>query len=473
VLNHTVDNGDLLPAVHAGVRWYELRRQGGPWSIFQQATHAPDDDHRWIGSVAMDQQGNLAVGSNVSGPSRFPSLVYAARLASDPLGTLSAETTIQEGGGSQTGFIFWGDYSQMTLDPTDDCTFWYVGAYQPVTSVNQAWSQRIAAFRVPSCPRAATSLTYTGATTQDFHDSTTLSATLKNTFAGYAVANQTVTFHLGTQTCSGVTALSGAVSCSLAIDQAAASYPLTADFSGTPQLNSTNFTGTFVVAHEETTTTYTGPSVIANGSVATLSGVLKEDGATPIAGRTLTLTIGSGATGQSCAGLTDATGTASCTISVAQPLGPAVLSASFAGDGFYQASSASGAATLFEFLTRGAFVVGNLSAAGVVDFWGANWATQNALSAGTAPALFKGFADSLGAQPPVCGTTWTTHPGNSSKPPDKIPAYIGVLVSGAVTQSGSTMAGSVLRIVVVRTAGGYASDPGHAGMGTVIATYCQ
>src|SRR5262249_3611790 len=87
VLNHTVADGALCPAVHAGVRWYELRRNGGAWSIFQQATHVPDSDHRWIGSVAMDQQGNLAVGYNVSG-ARFPSLAYSFRLAGDPPGTL-------------------------------------------------------------------------------------------------------------------------------------------------------------------------------------------------------------------------------------------------------------------------------------------------------------------------------------------------------------------------------------------------
>ena len=473
VLNHTVDNGDLAPNVHAGVRWYELRRQAGPWSIFQQSTFAPDGSHRWIGSAAMDQQGNIAVGYNVSGTSRNPSLAYAFRLAGDPLGTLSDETTIQEGGGSQTGFIFWGDYSQMTLDPTDDCTFWYVGAYQPSTSATQNWNQRIAAFRLPACPLAATSLTYTGATTQDYHDSVTLSATLLNTFANYPVAGQTIHFGLGAQSCNGVTDITGAASCSLIVNQAAGNYPLTAAFAGTAQLQPANIASTFIVTHEETTTTYTGPTVIANGFTATLSGVLKEDGVVAISGRNLTLTIGSGPTAQSCVGVTGVTGQASCSILVAQPLGPNTVSAGFAGDAFYAPSSDSANTILFEFLTTGSFVVGDLSAAGPVTFWGSNWAAVNALTGGAAPPAFKGFAATLTAQPPACGITWTTPPGNSSKPPATIPGYMAVLVSSGVAKSGSAISGNAPKIVIVQTAPGYAGNPGHPGTGVIVATLCQ
>ena len=473
VLNHTVDNGDLAPDVHAGVRWYELRRQAGPWSIFQQSTFVPDSDHRWIGSAAMDQQGNIAVGYNVSGTSRNPSLAYAFRLAGDPLGTLSDETTIQEGGGSQTGVIFWGDYSQMTLDPTDDCTFWLVGAYQPSTSATQNWNQRIAAFRLPACPLAATSLTYTGAHTQDYHDSVTLSATLLNTFANYPVAGQTIHFGLGAQSCNGVTDITGAASCSLIVNQAAGNYSLTAAFAGTAQLQAANTASTFIVTHEETTTTYTGPTLIANGLTATLSGVLKEDGIVAISGRKLTLTIGSGPTAQSCFGVTGMTGQASCDILVAQPLGPNTVSAAFAEDAFYAPSSDSATTILFEFLTTGSFVVGDLSAAGQVTFWNSNWAAANALTAGTAPPAFKGFADALSAEPPTCGVTWTTRPGNSSKPPAAIPGFMAVLVSSGVAKSGSAVSGNGTKIVIVQTAPGYAGNPGHPGSGIVVATLCQ
>jgi uncharacterized repeat protein (TIGR01451 family) len=150
VFNQTVDAGDVPD--HGAPRWYELRKSGNnPWSIYQQSVYAPDADHRWIGSVAMDQAGNMAMGYSTSGTSTFPSVRVADRLAGDPLNTMTEEVEIQAGSGSQTGFIFWGDYSQMDLDSADDCTFWYTGTYQPVTSPNQSWATRVAAFRFPGC----------------------------------------------------------------------------------------------------------------------------------------------------------------------------------------------------------------------------------------------------------------------------------------------------------------------------------
>lgn len=150
VFNQTVDAADVPN--HGAPRWYELRKSGGnPWSINQQNTYAPDATHRWIGSIAMDQAGNMALGYTASSTSVFPSVRVATRLAGDPPSTLPDETEIQTGSGSQTGFLFWADYSHMDLDPADDCTFWYTGTYQPVTSALQTWATRIAAFRFPGC----------------------------------------------------------------------------------------------------------------------------------------------------------------------------------------------------------------------------------------------------------------------------------------------------------------------------------
>jgi uncharacterized repeat protein (TIGR01451 family) len=146
--NQTVDAGN--PANHAGIRWYELRKSGGSWSIFQQGTLAPDADHRWLGSLAMDQAGNMALGYNVSG-SVFPSIRIAGRLAGDLPGSMSEALTMKAGSGAQTGFVLWGDYSHMSLDPVDDCTFYYVGAFQPVTSNLQSWATQIGTLRFPSC----------------------------------------------------------------------------------------------------------------------------------------------------------------------------------------------------------------------------------------------------------------------------------------------------------------------------------
>ena len=150
VFNQTVDAADV--ADHGAPRWYELRKSGNnPWAINQQQTYAPDADHRWVASAGMDHAGNRAVGYTASGTATSPSVRIAARLATDPLSTINEEISIQAGGGSQTGFVFWADYSHMDIDPADDCTFWFTGTYQPITSAMQSWNTRITAFRFPGC----------------------------------------------------------------------------------------------------------------------------------------------------------------------------------------------------------------------------------------------------------------------------------------------------------------------------------
>lgn len=142
----------------AGMRWYEIRRTAGAYSVHQQGTYAPNDGvHRWMGSVAMDKQGNVAMGySVVNGINVFPGIRYTGRLAGDPLGQMTqGEGTIINGSGVQTTTNSrWGDYTSLNLDPVDDCTFWYVNEYY--TAAGQAssaagWQTRIASFRLPGC----------------------------------------------------------------------------------------------------------------------------------------------------------------------------------------------------------------------------------------------------------------------------------------------------------------------------------
>ncbi len=121
----------------------------------------------------------------------------------------------------------------------------------------------------------------------------------------------------------------------------------------------------------------------------------------------------------------------------------------------------------------GSFVIGDKNAAigTEVTFWGAQWWKLNSLSGGTAPAAFKGFAKNPST--PICGTNWSTDPGNSVPPPaGPLPTYIGVIVASSIGKSGSTITGNILDIVIVRTDAGYAPNPGHAGTGTVVATVC-
>ncbi len=153
VLNHTVNAG----SGKAGVRWYEVRNPGGSPTIHQQGTFAPDGDNRWMGSIAMDRRGNMALGYTVASSSVYPSVRYTGRLAGDPLGTMpQEEVSLVAGGGSQTSSYYrWGDYSMMGVDPVDDCTFWYTQEYYATTS-NSGWRTRIGSFRFPSCVAADT-----------------------------------------------------------------------------------------------------------------------------------------------------------------------------------------------------------------------------------------------------------------------------------------------------------------------------
>ncbi len=149
VLNHTVD---VDGTNHAGVRWYELRDSGSGWSVYQQGTYAPDGDNRWMGSAAMDKAGDIALGYSISSSSTYPGIRYAGRTPADPLGTLGqAEQTLMAGSGSQThSAARWGDYSAMSIDPADDCTFWYTQEYYQTTS-SAGWQTRVGAFKFPGC----------------------------------------------------------------------------------------------------------------------------------------------------------------------------------------------------------------------------------------------------------------------------------------------------------------------------------
>src|SRR5947208_10669011 len=143
----------------AGARWYEIRRSGGSYSVYQQGTYAPNDGvRRWMGSISQDKNGNMAlVYSVVNGVDVYPGIRYTGRLAGDPLGEMTlGEGVIINGSGVQTNTNSrWGDYTDMTVDPTDDCTFWYVNEYYQTTQPppDRNWQTRIASFKLPGCQK--------------------------------------------------------------------------------------------------------------------------------------------------------------------------------------------------------------------------------------------------------------------------------------------------------------------------------
>jgi hypothetical protein len=121
----------------SGIRWYELRQTGTAWSIHQQGTYAPDAENRWMGSIAMDDNGSIGMAYAVAGPGEYPSLRYTGRYSSDPLGTMPFAEVTAKAGVSACPHNRWGDYGQTSLDPSDGMTFWHTGMWEGAGGTDQ------------------------------------------------------------------------------------------------------------------------------------------------------------------------------------------------------------------------------------------------------------------------------------------------------------------------------------------------
>jgi hypothetical protein len=149
---HSVRAGGTNAKPVAGVRWYEIRNPFGTPSIYQQGTFGPADSvSRWMGSIAMDKNGSIALAYSASGSTTFPGIRYTGRLSTDALGTMGqGEGIMYAGTGYQSGVNRWGDYSNLSVDPVDDCTFWFTTEYN--NSKGWAWGTKIGSFKLPGCP---------------------------------------------------------------------------------------------------------------------------------------------------------------------------------------------------------------------------------------------------------------------------------------------------------------------------------
>ena len=340
--------------------------------------------------------------------------------------------------------------------------------------------------------REDTTSTYTGPAEKDYHDAFTASGTLLDADSSAPIMGRTLSFTLGaSDSCSAATGGAGSASCSITPSQVPAVYNMVTAFAGDTYYEPSSDTDSFTITKEETVTTYNGPTVILQGaSGVTLSAQLLEGGpadtdgdgstAPPVpSGQTVKLSLGS----QSCNGVANASGIATCTLTFNGALGSQPLKAEFAGDAYYLPSSdTSKTAIVFAFPSRGAFTLGDATVAGAppsttLTWWSDDWWQRNTLTGGTAPLAFKGFAGTVTALPTtspanVCGTTFTTRGGNSPPPTSGVPSYMGVLVASSVQKNGSTVSGTWAKIVVVRTDPGYDPSPGHPGTGTIVATFC-
>jgi hypothetical protein len=159
VVYRNLGDRESIVAVHSvntesaagGVRWYEFGvSTDRSLTLRQQSTYAPDSSYRWMASPAMDRNGNIAIGYSFGGTPHFAGQRIAARLADDPPGQLTLrERVFVNGEAAQTNTLRWEDYTQTAIDPTDDCTIWYVGDYLKVGATS--YSTRIAAIRLPGC----------------------------------------------------------------------------------------------------------------------------------------------------------------------------------------------------------------------------------------------------------------------------------------------------------------------------------
>jgi hypothetical protein len=143
------------PTGRTAIRWYEIRNPDAAQPIlFQQGTFSPDATHRWMGSIAMDKVGNIGLAYSISGNGVKPGVAFTARAPTDPAGIMGAESVLKAGGGVQDTpsrhLSRWGDYSGLTVDPVDDCTFWFTTEFQGANGVFN-WRTTIAKFKLNSC----------------------------------------------------------------------------------------------------------------------------------------------------------------------------------------------------------------------------------------------------------------------------------------------------------------------------------
>ena len=146
-ITHTVSSNSK-----AATRWYQLNVSGASPTVLQSGTYQPTTGvHRWMGSMAVDKAGDAAIAYSVSSSSTYPGIRFAGRTATAALGTFDqSEQTLVNGTGAQVnGYNRWGDYSDLALDPSDGCTFWFTGEYYSMTG--NAWRTRIGSFKLPTC----------------------------------------------------------------------------------------------------------------------------------------------------------------------------------------------------------------------------------------------------------------------------------------------------------------------------------
>ncbi len=251
-VEHLVVNHSVTAGTSTGVRWYELRAAGNALSLFQSGTYAPDANYRWMGSAAMDASGGIGLGFSKSSSSTHPAIALTGRNASDAAGTMAqGETTLPAGGGSQTTNLSrWGDYSNLSVDPSDNCTFWYTTEYIPSNGTFN-WATQVATFKLSGCGAVATndfsisasptsvSVVQGGSATSTITTATTTGSAQSVSFSASGLpSGATASFSPASVTSGGSSTLTLATSAGTP----AGSYPITVTGTGASATHSTSVT---------------------------------------------------------------------------------------------------------------------------------------------------------------------------------------------------------------------------------------
>jgi hypothetical protein len=200
VATHSVDTG----SGNTGVRWYEITGLDENPTASQASTYSPDSSYRSMGSIGMDKFGDTELGYSVSDSSMHPAIRYTGRLASDPTSTMESENSIVEGGGPQSStYHRWGDYSAMSIDPVDDCTFYYTNEYL-LNSGSFNWSTRVGSFNFDTSGCGSPSYSISAVSS--------IQSAIQGTSADYALSLNPLNGYSGTVNLSAMGLPSGAAS---------------------------------------------------------------------------------------------------------------------------------------------------------------------------------------------------------------------------------------------------------------------
>jgi len=244
-VQHTV--GTVFASTPTGIQWAQIDVTGGTVNTIplqqQIFNNGSDGLNRFVGSLAVDKSGNAALGYSVSSASVAPDIRYVGRLASDPLGQMPRSEATLLGGQTrsvQTGTCGgsactrWGDYSAMTVDPADDCTFWYTNMYFPVQGAN--WVTRIGSFKFPSCANASTTSLVSSPNPSVFGQTLTLTATVGSSVNGAGTPSGVVSFTIGAMSPL-TSSLANGIATLITSTLPVGTYPITATYSGDSSFN--------------------------------------------------------------------------------------------------------------------------------------------------------------------------------------------------------------------------------------------